>query len=629
MFDFVRNNNKIAQLILGLIGLTFVFFGIDGYMRGGSAGEVARIGDIKITADEFKRELQNRQERYRAQMGAMFDPKMLEQPEVRGVILNEMIDQRLLLIEAQKSKVMASDASVRKVIEGIGSFQENGKFSPSRYETLLQMQGMNPAGFEASVRQDLTLQQLAGTVAHSTIASKVLSDRAFAILTERREVLESLLPLENFLSKVKLAEDAAKKYYDAHPKEFELPEKARVEYVILSQEAVASQTTVSEEEIKNWYETHKKKYQVPEERRASHILIKTEGKDKAQAKAKAESLLQQVRKNPAAFAEVAKKESEDPGSAQKGGDLDFFARGSMVKPFEDAAFSLKAGEISGLVESDFGFHIIKLVSIRGAQEKPLADVRAEIESELKLAAASRKYAEAAEAFSNMVYEQSDSLKPVADKFKLTIKQSDWIGRKSSPEYGPLANEKILKSLFSDDSIQSQRNTEAVDVGQNNLISARIIEYKAASMPAFNEVKTGIETQLKRQEAFILATKAGQEGLSALKKGEGSKVAWSAPKVVSYLDARAVPSLAMPGIFKAEAAKLPTFIGVELPRIGYALYKVVKVLPPENVAEAERQSHLEQFRNAAAQEEMRAYLAGLRARYKVVIDQAALEVKDGF
>ncbi|MBS1199267.1 MAG: PpiC-type peptidyl-prolyl cis-trans isomerase, partial [Proteobacteria bacterium] len=239
MFDFVRNNNKIAQIILGLIGLTFVFFGIDGYMRGGSAGEVAKVGNIKITTDDFQRELRDRQERYRAQMGQMFDPKMMDKPEVRRIILNEMIDQRVLLLEAAKNKAMASNAAIRKAIEGISSFHEDGKFSATRYESLLKMQGMSPAGFEAQIRQDLTLQQLAGTIGNSVIASKALSERALAIHTEKREVQEHVLTLESFMPQVKLAADAVKKYYDAHPKEFETAEQAKAEYVVLSQDAVA------------------------------------------------------------------------------------------------------------------------------------------------------------------------------------------------------------------------------------------------------------------------------------------------------------------------------------------------------------------------------------------------------
>lgn len=630
MFDFVRNNNKIAQIILGLIGLTFIFFGVDNYTRGPKMGEVAKIGNVRIPLVQFQQELRDRAERYRAQMGPMFDPKMLDRPEVKRNILDEMINQRILMLEAHKNHIVATDIAVRKTIEGMREFQEAGKFSKERYETLLKMQGMSPAEFEARLRSDIVMQQLAGTLASSSLASKTLSDRALAIHTEKREILEYVYTLESFLPQVKLAEGALKKYYDANPKEFEVAEQAKAEYVILSQEAMAGQVTVSDAEVKAWYESHKNNYQQPEERRASHILIKLDEKDKKdkeKIRARAQALLKQLQANPAAFAELAKKNSEDPGSAANGGDLGFFSRGTMVKAFEEAAFSLKEGQISGLVESDFGFHIIKVTSIRGVREKPLSEVRPEIEAELKRGAAARKFAEAAESFSNAVYEQSDSLKPIAEKFKLEIKQSGWLSHVPNPANGPLANEKVLKALFSDDAVKNKRNTEAIEIGANTLIAARILEHKPASMQPFEAVKANIEVQLKRKEALMLATKAGQAHLAELKKGGAEKVTWSAPKTVSYLNAQAVPSLAMPGIFKVDSSKLPGYSGVELPRIGYALFKVTRLLPADKIPDEQRASHVEQFNGLATQEEMRSYLAALRIRYKVEINNEALEAKE--
>ena len=279
------------------------------------------------------------------------------------------------------------------------------------------------------------------------------------------------------------------------------------------------QLAVTDAEIKAWYDGHKERYQQAEERRASHILVASEKLGKDKAKAKAEGLLKDVVNNPALFAELAKKNSDDPGSAEKGGDLGFFGRGMMVKSFEDAAYKLKDGEISGVVESDFGFHIIKLTGIHAAKEKPLAEVRGEIEAELKKAGASRKFAEAAESFSNTVYEQADSLKPVADKFKLTVKQSGWIGRQANPANGPLANEKLMAALFSEDSVKNKRNSEAVEIAPNTLVAARIVEYKAASLQPIDGVKASIETMLRRKEAQALALKDGEARLEVLKKGE--------------------------------------------------------------------------------------------------------------
>lgn len=627
MFDAVRNNKKIVQIFLALITLPFAFFGLDSYVRSGGTGEdVAKIGDVKITQQQFQQALRDQQDRLRAQEGGQLDPKLLDNPVARKAILDDLIDQRLLLLEASKKKMFVSDAAIRQTIGAIDAFKVDGQFSTERYETALRAQGMSPAGFEAQLRQDLTLQQLAGAIGQSGVLSRTVSDRVLAMQTEKREVMEYRLPLDSYLDKVKLADDAAKKFYDENAKQFELPEQARAEYVELSMEAIGAQLAVTEAEVKAWYDGHKDRYQQPEERRASHILIGLEKLGKDKAKAKAEEVFKAVQKNPASFAELAKKNSDDPGSAEKGGDLGYFGRGMMVKPFEDATLALKEGEISGIVESDFGFHIIKLTGIHAAKEKPLAEVKGEIEAELKKVAGSRKFAEAAEAFSNTVYEQADSLKPVAEKFNLTIKQSDWLGRQAKPANGPLANEKLLAALFSDDSIKNKRNTEAVEIAANTLVAARIVEYKPASLQPFDSVKANIETLLKRQEAQILAKKEGESKLDAVKKGE-DKLVWGAAKSVSRMDSRLIPPLAVAAVFRMDSAKLPAYTGVELPGMGYALFKLSKVEAGDKLDEARQQAMLTQLGNLMAQEEMRLYLDSLRSRYKVEINAAVLEAKD--
>ena len=627
MFDAVRNNKRIVQVFLALITLPFAFFGVDSYMKSAGTGDdVAKIGDLKITQQQFQNTLREQQDRLRNQLGAQFDPKLLDTPEARKAILDDMVDQRLLMVEANKKGMFASDDAIRRTIGSIEAFKVDGKFNAERYEAALRAQGMSPAGFEAQLRQDLTLQQLAGAIGQSSLTARSVSDRVLALQTEKREIMEFRLGLDGYLDKVKLAEGAAKKFYDENSKQFEVAEQAKAEYVVLSMETIGAQLAVTEAEVKAWYEGHKKQFEQPEERRASHILIASEKLGRDKAKARAEELLKEIQKNPASFADLAKKNSDDPGSAAKGGDLGYFGQGMMVKSFEEATQKLKEGEISGVVESDFGFHIIKLTGIHAAKEKPLAEVKGQIEEDLKKAAASRKFAEAAEAFSNTVYEQPDNLKPVAEKFKLTVKQSDWLGRKANPANGPLGNEKVLASLFSDDSIKNKRNTEAVEIAPNTLVAARLTDYKPTSLQPFEGVKTAIETMLKHKEAQALAKKDGETRLEALQKGE-HKLAWGAVKSVSRMDARLIPQEAAPAVFRMDTAKLPSYTGVELPGVGFALYKLGKVVAGEKLDDARKQAMLGQLSNLSGQEEVRVYLAALRSRYKVDINQGALETKE--
>lgn len=619
MFDAVRNNKKIVQVFLVLIALPFAFFGVESFRDGGAGVDVAKVGEVKISQQEFQQAVREQQDRLRGQLGEL-DPKVLDNPEFRQAILDDLIDQRLLFQEVRKRHLFASDDAVRQAIMAVEAFQDNGQFSQQRYEALLSAQGMSPVGFEAQVRQDLALQQLAGTIGRSGIVSQRVTDKVLALQSEARHVQEFVLPVENYVAKVKLEDGAAKKFYDENTEQFRTPDQAKVEYVVLTPESLAVE--VSEAEIKAWYDGHKERYQQPEERRASHILIAAEKLGKDKARQKAEEVLREVQAKPAAFAELARKHSDDPGSASQGGDLGFFGRGMMVKPFEDATFALRDGEVSGIVESDFGFHIIKLTGQHVAREKPLAEVRGEIERELKSSAVARKFAEAAESFSNMVYEQSDSLQPVADQFKLKIQRSDWIGREANPAAGVLGNAKLLAAVFSDDTIQNKRNTEAVEVAQNTLVAARIAEYQPASVQPLAGLQATIEKLLVNQEAQKLARADGEARLAALQSGT-DKLAWGADKVVSRMDARLLPPQAAPLVFRMDKSKLPGYAGVDLPGKGYALYRLSKVTPGAALDTARRQGLQGQLRSLAAQQEVAMYLSALRARYKVDVNQKAL------
>lgn len=620
MFDAVRNNKRIVQVFLVLIALPFAFFGLESYVSDGGAGtDVAKVGEIRISQQDFQNVMREQQERLRNQFGQV-DAKMLNNPEIRKAILDDLIDQRLLALEAAQRRLFVTDDAVRRAIAGIEAFQQDGRFSNERYEALLRAQGMSPAGFEAQVRRDLTLQQLAGTIGQTGLMSRSIAERLLALQTEQRDIQEFRLSVQDFAAKVVLANDAVRKYYDENNKQFETPAQIKAEYLVLSLDGMP--VSVSEADVQAWYDGHKDRYQVPEERRASHILIASEKLGQEKAKAKAEEVLQEVQKKPQAFAELAKKYSDDPGSAAQGGDLGFFGRGMMVKPFEEAAFALQEGQISGVVASDFGFHIIKLQAVRAAKEKPLAEVRGEIEAELKQSAAARQFAERAEGFSNMVYEQSDSLQPAADQFKLKIQQSDWLTRESVSSAGPLANAKLLEALFSEDSIKHRRNTEAIEIAQNTLLSARIVDHKPAALQPFEAVEAGIRQRLTQEEAHKLAVAAGQERLAALKAGE-DKLSWSATKRVSRMDSRSLPPAAIQPVFRMNGTKLPAYTGVELSGTGYVLYRLNKVEAGEKLDEIRRQGISAQLANLSAQRDLQMYLTALRARYKVEVNEKAL------
>lgn len=633
MFDSVRNNKKIVQIFLALITLPFAFFGVDSYVKNSGAGnDLASVGDTKITIPQFEQAMRERQDQMRQSLGANFKAEMMNTPEARHSVLNSLIDQRLLLLEAEKNRLATSDELLRDVISKIPSLQEDGKFSMNRYETALRAQGMSQPQFEAKLRQDLTLQQLIGAIGDTAFVADTQAEAMLRLQSEIRQYSELKIAPEQFADKVKIEPAAVQKYYDDNKARFEVPEQVRAEYLVLSLEALLAQVTIGDAEVKAWYEGHKDRYEQPEERRASHILIVTNAdSDKEKAKAKAEEVLKEVQKSPAKFAELAKQYSQDPGSAQKGGDLGYFGHGMMVKAFEDIVFKQKEGEISGLVQSDFGYHIIKVTGIKPGKLRPLDEVRSEIVGELKGQAASRKFAEAAEAFTNMVYEQSDSLAPAAEKFKLKIEKSGLIARNPDPKtvaaLGPLANPKILGALFSEDAIKNKRNTEAVEIAPNTLLAARVFEHVAATSIPFDTVKADIEKLLKSQEAAALARASGEARLAELKTaGEGAKSDWSVPKSASRMQARELPPATLQAIFKADVQKLPAYVGAAVGG-NYMLYKIVKVNPPEQLDAAKRKGLQSEYAAIVAQQDLSAYLSGLRQRYKININAAVLEAKE--
>jgi peptidyl-prolyl cis-trans isomerase D len=636
MFDAVRNNKRIVQVFLALITLPFAFWGVDSYFRSsGGAGELANVGGSKISRQEFAQTMRDQQERLRGQLGREFNPAMLETPEARQAMLDSLVTQRLLLLHATKSGLTASDEHLREVISSIPALQEDGKFSMRRYEQALRAQGLTQAGFEAKLRQDLTLQQLVQAVSDTAIISDASAERLIAIQLEERQVSESMLRPEQYATQVNVSADAIKAYYEKNRQQFEIPQQIRAEFVVLSREAIAEQVTVSPDEIRSTYEKNAKNYLTQEERRASHILIQSpqdapEAEQKA-ARARIESILQQVRKNPGDFARLAKEHSQDPGSGAKGGDLGFFPRGAMVKPFEDAVFSLKENQVSDVVRSEFGFHIIRLTGIKPGKVRSLEEARDSIATELKLQAGGKKFAEAAETFSNTVYEQSDSLKPAADKYKLPIRQTGFFDQTNRAAAGPLAsNDKLFSALFSDEALKNRRNTDAIEVAPNTLVAARVMEVRPAELRSLDAVKSEIEKKLVAEEAARLALKEGEAKLARLVKGESVALPWSQPQTVGRQPMRGLAPEAQRAIFKAPADKLPAYAGTQLPNGAYALYRISQVQSgaARDAADPRPKAQRAQLAQLTGAEDFNAYLGALRERYGVKIDKSALAKQEG-
>jgi len=615
MFDFVQRNKRILQIFLGLIAITFATWGIESYTRyAGGRDTVASVNGSDISQREFSETLRNQQEQLARMFRGQIDPAALDNPEARRAVLEQIVAQRLVATEAAKRNVLTSREAVIEAITTAPEFQENGQFSAARYSSYLASRGITDQRNVAELQGQLPIARLAGSVGETAIASRTAAARMAALESQKREVSEARISAAQFLPQVKVDDAAAKAYYDANPADFRSPERVRAEYVVLSAESLARQEAVSDDEIRKAYEARAAQYRVEEQRRASHILVKT--------REQAEKIVSELKKNPAGFAALAKKESQDSGSAEKGGDLGWFARGAMVKPFEDAVFSMKQGELR-IAQSEFGFHVIRLTGVQEAKNRPFDEVRKEIAADLGKQKGAKKYAESAEAFGNMVYEQSDSLKPAAERFKLQIQSTGWVAKSGRQELGALDNPKLLAALFSTDAVKNHRNTDAIEVAPNTLVAARVVEHQPEAQRKFEEVKDDILEFLKRREAVAAAQKDGEAKLAALKKGE-NPVIFGAAKQVSRRDAQGMPVDLLRRVVAADVSKLPAYIGVAVPNTGYVILRITRVIDvPPGGDEKEYAQRVAGMLGAADYE---AYVASLKGRADITINTANLEKK---
>ena len=623
MFDFFRKYNKIVMIFLFLLIIpSFVLFGVERYQGSGRDEKVAHIEGSDITKPEWDAQHRIETDRIR-QQSPNVDPTVLDSDALRYATLERMVRDRVLAAAAAKANMTVSEDRLSRIFAqdpGLASFRTpDGKFDR---ETFLRVTGRTPEQYEAQVRADMSTQQVLLGVSGTALTPPALVAATVNAFYDRREIQVARFAPDSFASKVTVSDADIEAYYKDHTSQFQAPEQANIEYLVLDLDAAKKNVVVSEADLKTYYEQNTARFGTKEERRASHILITAPASmsaaDREKAKAKAEQLLADVKKAPNTFADVARKNSQDPGSAEKGGDLDFVTRGAMVKPFEDAMFALKKGEISGVVETEFGYHIIHLVDIKPAVVPPFEQVRATIESEVRAAQAAQEFAKAAEVFTDAVYQQPDSLKPAAEKLKLTIQTATNVPRTPAPgAKGPLASRNFLSALYASDSLERKQNTEAIEVGSSQLASGRVTQYMPAHPIPLAEVKDKIRAQLVTERAAVLAKTEGEAKLAAwTAKADGATFA--APVTVSRIDAQSQPMPVIDAALRANAAKLPSLVGVDLGAQGYAVVRVTKVVPRTPPPPEQAQQESAQVGQSVTAAEADAYYKLLKERFKAEI-----------
>lgn len=635
MFDFFRKHTWLLQVILGFVVLAFVGGGVyQGYgsIMGNENATVAKVDGRKITRNEWEFAQREQIERVRRQMPNV-DAKLFDTPEMKRQSLDAVVRERVILSAADKLHLVVTDDRLQRLFAVDPQFSSLRNPDGSVNKDALAAQGMSSEIFAQRLRQDLSMRQVLQALSTTVIAPLSATAAALDAMFQQREVQVQRFDTKDSLDKVAPTDADIDAFYkdSTNALLFQAPEAESIEYVVLDLDTLKKGVVVSDKELLDYYAANEKRYVSPEERRASHILVKVDAgasaAERARAKAKAQGVLVELKKNPSAFAELARKYSDDPGSAEKGGDLDFFSHGGLAaKPLEDAAFGLKPEEISGLVESEFGYHIVKTTAVRGGDKRSFESMRAEIETEVTRQLALQRFSDAALAFTNMVYEQPDSLKPVAEKFKLELRSANDVKRVPAPgATGALANPKFLEALFGGEAIRKKRNTEAIEIGANAMVSGRVVKHEAAHQLPLADVKTRVRERLITVQAAALAHKLGAARLAELRAAPATAMG-GALEVVSRAQPRSLPGAVLDAVLKAPTSTLPAYVGVDLGDQGYVVAKIGKVLGRDPVA-ADAARAQSQYAQAWGEAESQAYYAALKTRFKVEIKPGILQASE--
>ena len=590
---------------------SFVVTGIYSYNRmSDSENDLATVGDTSITMMDFDNAKRQYLDNFRRQMGQSFKPNMLDTAEARATILAALISDRAISLEIASEYMNVGEADAINLVKQAPAFQRDGKFSTEAYQQFLNSMGKSDEQFVLELRRDLTRQMLLSAVSQTTQASNTVAQRIHDLLTEERTIRTFEIKPTAFLKSVSVTDAEAQSYYDQNKSLFAVPESVDIEYVVLSPESYKN-IKASEDDIKTFYEQNLQRFSTPEERRASHILIAVNNeKTDADAKKEADEIYKQLQADPSKFAQLAKSKSADPGSARQGGDLGFFQKGMMVPEFDNAVFSGKKGDLVAPVKTQFGYHIIKIVDVKPAQAKPLKEVRGEIEALYQQQAAIRAFAEDAENFSNMVYEQSESLQPVAERFGLKIQTVKNVTRDFEDQ---LINPNVIEALYGFDVLEDKRNSNAIEVASNTLLSARVTAHHKQTVKTFDEVKGDIVATLKNQKATEAARAQGSADIAKLLDKKSASGKFGDKTVISRERPGAYAYEVVTAALRPDANKLPTYTGVQTQDGSYFVIEVQSSKKIEASPEqlAMRKAELAQL---YSNPEQAAFISGLETKF---------------
>lgn len=587
MLEFIRERAQgwFAWAIVILLIIPFALWGIHQYQTTDAEVDVAVVNGKKITDNDFQQAYQQQKNRIQGMLGKNFDPALVNNQQFKKGVLDHLIDREVLVQGAHDAGLRVSDVRVGAEIRAIPNLQSKGQFDSELYRRLLRSQGLSVGAFEQMISNDLVIRQLNQGIADSAFVTRPELDALLRIKLQQRDVGYTVVPAASYIDTVKVQDKDIEQYYKDNPDRFRIPEQVSVNYLDLSVDNLAKKVHVTDDALRELYQERAADFTTPEERHARHILIKVASDASPEkveaAEKKAEDILARIRKGES-FAELAKKFSQDPGSAKEGGDLGYFGRGVMDKAFEKATYALKVGEVSDPVRSTFGFHIIKLEGVRGGERKPFSQVRDQLEHDLKHQEAEDQYYSEAETLSNLAFEHADNLTAAAQELNIPIQSTGLFSRDSGT--GIAANPKVREAAFADDVMLDGKNSEAIELTQDHVVVLHLKDHKPAALRPLDEVRDDIRQILRLQAAKAKAKQAGEDFVQRIEKGEDAaavaaklKLKWERPGFIAREDTKVNPQIvdaAFQLVLGGDAK--PGFSGKALSSGDFAVYGVYAV-----------------------------------------------------
>jgi peptidyl-prolyl cis-trans isomerase D len=631
MLDRMRRHRNWLKWSLGLVCLAFIIFYIPDFLRGAdpnlaATDTVAIVEGEKITGDEFTRTYQAQLQAYRAAYGSNMSDQLLRQLGVDQQILQQLVDERAALAEADRLKIRVSDAEVRQRILSIPAFQENGAFiGEDRYQQLLAMQRppMTAGEFEEGIRRSLVVDKLRASLTEWLSVPEKEVEAEYRRRNDKVKLAVVTFPLDSFRPDVSATDAEIAGYFEAHKEDFRIPEKRKIRYLLVDVESMRSKITIPPADVERAYNANVEQYTTPEQVRASHILLKTEGKDEAAVRAQAEDLLKKAR---AGFADLAKTFSEDEGSAPKGGDLDYFGRGRMVPEFDTAVFAMQPGQISDLVKTQYGFHIIKLVDKKAGATRTIDEVRPQLIEQLSMERAQAQAADLAEKLHPQITKASD-LDSVAKAQGLAVQESGFFAR-DEPVLGLGASPELGTRTFE----MNQGDVAGPIQTGRGFVYATLVSKQDPYVPKIDEVKDRVRDEVVKQKAREFGRQKAAELAARTKSApdfeKAVKAAGFQAETTELLTRDSpIPQLgAAPEVAEA-AFKLPQG-AVSDPIATDMGAAVIKVLEKQQVTDADLASNKERFREELLADRRNrffaAYMTKAKQKMKIELNREALQ-----